>query len=128
MSRLRLVLAAALAVSALAVLAVPASASVPAANAKFCKAASKIGNNASNASGFTKAQAKKLTKQFKAAAKHAPAKVKKATNEITKVLGLIAGATDPTDLPRVYSSDSFKKYPNAVTTFFTYQASQCIGT
>lgn len=127
MSRLRLVLAAALAVSVLAVLTVPASASVPAANAKFCKAAAKIGNNASDASGFTQAQAKKLTKQFKAAAKYAPGKVKKASGEITKVLTLIAGATDPTDLPKVYSSNSFRKYPKAVTTFFTYVSTQCSG-
>ena len=48
MSRLRIVFTALLAVSALAVLAVPASASVPAANAKFCKAAAKIGNSGSS--------------------------------------------------------------------------------
>ena len=128
MSRVRIVLAALLAVSALAVMAVPASASVPAANAKFCKAASKIGNDANNASAFNQAKARKLSSQFKAAAKSAPPKVKKAVANITKLLGLIAGTTDPTELPKVYTSDAFKQYPNAVTTFFTYQATECAGT
>jgi hypothetical protein len=117
-----------LAVAAMAVMAVPASASVPAANAKFCKAAAKIGSDANNASAFNQAKAKKLQSQFKAAAKNAPPKVKAAVGNITKLLGLIAGTTNPADLPKVYTSDAFKKYPNAVTTFFTYQATQCAGT
>jgi hypothetical protein len=117
-----------LAVAAMAVMAVPASASVPAANSKFCKAAAKIGTDANNASAFNQAKAKKLQSQFQAAAKNAPPKVKAAVGNITKLLGLIAGTTDPTDLPKVYTSDAFKKYPKAVTTFFTYQATECAGT
>jgi hypothetical protein len=128
MSRVRIVFTALLAVAAMAVMAVPASASVPAANAKFCKAAAKIGSDANNASAFNQAKAKKLQSQFKAAAKNAPPKVKAAVGNITKLLGLIAGTTNPADLPKVYTSDAFKKYPNAVTTFFTYQATQCAGT
>jgi len=127
MSRLRIVLAAVLAMSALAVLAVPASASVPAANTKFCAAAAKIGNDASNASSFNQAKAKALIKQFKNAGKYAPANVKAAVGNITKLLGLIAGTTNPADLPKVYTSSSFKKYPTSVTTFFTYQAKECTG-
>jgi hypothetical protein len=128
MSRLRIVVAAVLAVSALAVLAVPASAAVPAANTKFCSAAAKIGKDASNASSFNQAKAKALINQFKNAAKYAPAKVKAAVGNITNLLGLIAGTKNPADLPKVYTSSSFKKYPAAVTTFFTYQATQCSGT
>ena len=128
MSRVRIVFTALLAVAAMAVMAVPASASVPAANAKFCKAAAKIGSDANNASAFNQAKAKKLQSQFKAAAKNAPPKVKAAVGNITKLLGLIAGTTNPADLPKVYTSDAFKKYPSAVTTFFTYQATQCAGT
>ena len=127
MSRARMVFAALLAISSLAVLAIPASASVPSANAKFCKAAKKIGNDANNASAFNATRAKQLQSQFKAAAKSAPPKVKKAVANITKLLGLIAGTTNPADLPKVYTSDAFKKYPNAVTTFFTYQATECAG-
>ncbi len=48
MSRLRIVLAAVFAVGVLAALAVPASAAVPAANAKFCKAANNIGDSSSS--------------------------------------------------------------------------------
>jgi hypothetical protein len=127
MFRVRILLAAVLAASALAVLAVPAGASVPAANAKFCNAASKIGSDASNASGFSKAKAQKLVSQFKKAAKYAPAKVKSAIGNITKLLGAIAGTTDASDLSKVYTSDSFKKYPAAITTFVKYQTTACAG-
>ena len=67
MSRLRIVLAAALAVGALAVLVVPASASVPAANAKFCTAANSIGDSSSSGQP-TKDQAKTARKGFQNAA------------------------------------------------------------
>jgi hypothetical protein len=126
MSRLRIVLAAVLAAAAIAVFSVPASASVPAANTKFCKAAAKIGKDANNASAFNAAKARKLRSQFQAAAKSAPPKVKKAVNNITKLLGLISG-TSPQELAKVYTSNTFKQYPNAITTFFTYQATQCSG-
>jgi hypothetical protein len=131
MARIRILSAAALAVAALAasaVLAAPAGASVPRANPKFCAAAAKIGNDAQNVSGFSKTKAKQLQSQFKTAAKNAPANVKKAVTTITKVLGLITGATNASDLPKVYASDAFKQYPNAISTFFTYQATQCSGT
>jgi hypothetical protein len=128
MFRVRILLAAVLAASTLVVLTVPAHASVPAANPKFCKAASKIGNDASNASGFSKDKAKKLVGQFKNAAKYAPAKVKSAIGNITKLLGVIGGTTDPSDLAKVYTSDSFKNYPGAISKFFTYQVQECSGT
>jgi F420-0:gamma-glutamyl ligase-like protein len=125
MARLRIVLAATLAVSALAVLAIPASASVPATNTRFCKAAAKIGDSSSNASVLDSSRAKKVLAQFKTTAKYAPPKVKSAIGNISKLLGAIAGTTDPTDLAKVYTSSSFKNYPAAITTFFTYQASEC---
>ncbi len=106
----------------------PAHASVPAANARFCKAASKIGNDASNASGFSRGKAKKLVNQFKAAAKYAPAKVKSAIGNITKLLGVIGGTSNPVDLAKVYTSDAFKNYPTAIGKFFSYQVQECTGT
>src|SRR6478609_8302014 len=99
MSRLRIVLAAVFAVGVLAVMAVPASASVAAANAKFCKAANNIGNNTS--SQPTKSQAAKAKQGFKNAAKYAPGKVKSAMNNIAKYLGLVADS-DPSDLAKIY--------------------------
>ena len=88
MSRLRIVLAAVFAVACVAVLAVPASASTPAAsNAKFCTAVPQDRQHG-NGSQPTKTQAKTLAKQFKTAAKYAPAKVKSAMNNITKYLGV----------------------------------------
>src|SRR5689334_8302206 len=103
--RRRVVLAAVLAVAMLGVVAGSASASVASASntTKFCKAASKIGSNASSATGFTKAKAKQLSTQFKNAAKYAPAKVKSAVNNITNLLNTIA-KTGLSDLPKVYSS------------------------
>jgi len=126
MARLRFVLAALLAVSALAVLAVPASASVPAANAKFCKAADNIGGDTSGQP--TKDQAKAALKGFKNAAKYAPAKVKTAMNNIAKYLGLVAGADNPSDLAKVYTSSGFKNYAKSITSYVTYYAQQCSGT
>ena len=127
MFRVRILLAAVLAASALAVLAAPANAAVPAANAKFCKAAAKIGNTGSSSPNFTATRARKLRGQFKAAAKYSPAKVKSAINTISNLLGTIAGTSNPADLAKVYTSDSFKKYPAAISTYVTYQATQCSG-
>jgi len=124
MSRLRIVLAAVFAVGVLAVMAVPSSASVPAANAKFCKAANNIGNNTS--SQPTKSQAAKAKQGFKNAAKYAPGKVKSAMNNIAKYLGLVADS-DPSDLAKIYTSDGFKNYSKSITTYVTYYAQQCSG-
>ena len=125
MSRLRIVLAAVFAVGVLAVMAVPASASVPAANAKFCKAADKIGDSSS--SKPTKSQAAKAKQGFKNAAKYAPAKVKSAMNNIAKYLGLVADADNAADLAKVYTSTGFKNYSKSITTYVTYYAQQCSG-
>ena len=127
MSRLRIVLAAVFAVGVLAVVAVPASAAVPAANTKFCKAADKIGDSSSS-SKPTKSQAAKAKQGFKNAAKYAPAKVKSAINNIAKYLGLVAGTEDPTDLAKIYSSGDFKNYSKSITTYVTYYAKQCTAT
>ena len=126
MSRVRLLLAALLAASALAALAAPATASVPSANAKFCAAAEKIGDNTS-ASALSSGKANKLVSQFKNAAKYAPAKVKSAIAKITSLLGAIGGTRDPRDLAKVYTSSAFRKYPAAITTFAAYQSDQCSG-
>jgi hypothetical protein len=125
MSRLRIVLAAVFAVGMLAVLAVPASASVPAANAKFCKAANKIGT--SDSGQPTKSQAAKTKQGFKTAAKYAPKKVKSAMNNIAKYLGLVAGADSAADLAKLYTSSGFKNYSKSITTYVTYYAQQCSG-
>jgi hypothetical protein len=127
MSRLRIVLAALLAVSAVAVLAVPASAALPAANTKFCKAANSIGSDSSS-SQPTKAQAKAAIKDFKQVAKHAPRKVKSAIGNITKYLGLVAGADKPSDLAKIYTGSGFKDYTKSITTYIKYYTTQCTGT
>jgi hypothetical protein len=127
MSRLRIVLATVLALSALAVLAVPASASVPAANAKFCQAANSIGDSGSSGQP-TKDQAKTARKGFQKAATYAPGKVKAAMNNIAKYLGLVADADKAEDLAKIYTSDGFKNYSKSITTYVTYFAQECTGT
>jgi hypothetical protein len=122
------VLAAVLAVSALAVLAVPASASVPAANTKFCKAAAKIGTNQSSSEQPNKEQAKAAFRGYKNAAKYAPKKVQSAMNNIAKYLNLVADADSAADLAKVYTSNGFKGYTKSITTYVTYYAQQCAGT
>ena len=127
MSRPRILFAALLAVGVMAALAVPASASVPAANAKFCNAANNIGDSTSSGQP-TKAQAKSTIRDFKNAAKYAPGKVKSAMNNIAKYLGLVAGADDATDLAKIYTSNGFKNYTKSFTTYATYVAQECSGT
>ena len=127
MARVRIVLAAVLAVSALAVMAVPASASVPAANVKFCKAYEKIGSGSNDGSTVNPATAKASYAKFKAAAKHAPPKVKKAGEQIASVLNKVSkfSPTDPSDLTMFYTSSDFRNYGKAITTFFLYATQQC---
>jgi len=125
MARARIILAAVLAVAALAVLAGPAAASAPAANTKFCKAANKIGNNTSDKP--TKSQAKAAIRGFKNAAKYAPKKVRSAMSNVAKYLGLVANASNPSDLAQVYTSGDYKNYAKSITTYVTYYAQQCSG-
>ncbi len=123
MARLRIVLAAVFAVCALAVVAVPASASTSAASSsKFCKAVSKIGST--NGSQPTKTQAKNLVKQFKTAGNSAPPKVKSAIGKITTYLGVIAGG-DVSDLEDLVKSGNYQGYSKAIVTYSTYVATNC---
>jgi len=121
MSRVRILLAAALAVSVLAVLAGPASAA-SAPSPKFCTAVSKIGSNTGDSP--SPQQAAKTFKQFKTAAKYAPKRVKSAANTIASVLSRIAKVkpSNVSDLTGIYTSKTFKAYPKAVSTFFLYSA------
>jgi hypothetical protein len=106
-----------LAISALAVCAIPASASAPAANnAKFCNAADKIGSNSSS-SQPTKKQAEAAVKDFKRAAKYASGKVKSAMNNIVDYLQRVADADGPSDLAKIYAGSQFKNYAKSIGTF-----------
>jgi hypothetical protein len=125
MSRVRILLAAVLAASALAVVAGSADASVPAANTKFCKAVESIGD-AGNSSNPTKADAKKALQGFKKAAKVAPGKVKSALNNITKYLSVVVSG-DASDIADLASSGTFKNYTKSLTTYVSYYTSNCLG-
>jgi hypothetical protein len=123
MSRLRILLAAVLAASVLAVLAGPAHASVPTANSKFCKAAAKISASTNEGNTPTPKEASALASKFKAAANQAPAKVKSAGNTIVSVLKKIGhSGANAADLANFYRSSDFKKYGKAIGTFFAYVA------
>jgi ribosomal protein L5 len=116
-----LLLAAVLAATTLVVLAGPASAA-KSPSSKFCTAVSKIGDNTSGKP--TPEQAKKTYKQFKAAGKYAPAKVKKAANTIASFLSKLANVSpsNASELAGLYTSTNFRTYPKAVSTFFLYSA------
>jgi hypothetical protein len=122
MVRLRILCAAMLALSAVAVVAIPAGAA-DGPSAKFCSAYSKI-SGASGSNGNTPGpkQAGALAVKFKAAAKQAPAKVKAAGNRIVSVLNSIAdiSPSNAGDLAKFYSSADFRKYGKAIGTFFAY--------
>jgi hypothetical protein len=126
MFRVRILLAAVLAASALAVLAAPAHGSVPAANNKFCKAVENIGD-AGNSSNPTKADAKAALKGFKNAAKYAPGKVKTALNNIAKYLSVVVSG-DTSDMADLANSSTFKNYTKSLTTYINYYTSNCLGT
>jgi hypothetical protein len=121
MFRVRILLVVALAASTLVVLAGPASAA-DSPSAKFCAAVENIGDNTGDQP--TPAQAKETFKDFKAAGRYAPAKVKKAANTISSYLSRIANVspTNVSDLTELYTSNSFRAYPKAITTFFLYSA------
>jgi hypothetical protein len=123
MRRLWIIMAAVLAFGGLALIA-PSAGAASTPSAKFCAAASKIGDGSS--SQPTPAQAKRIYKQFVNAGKYAPGNVKKAAAKIgsvLKALGSVNGK-DPASLAKFYTSANFKDYGKAVTTFFTY-AAQC---
>ena len=128
MSRLRILLAAFLAASVLAVLAGSAHASVPAANSKFCNAVAKITASGNKSSTPTPKEASALASKFKAAANQAPAKVKAAGNTIVSVLNKIGhSGSNAADLANFYKSNDFKKYTKAVGTFFAYATTCASG-
>ncbi len=129
MARIRLLGFAVLALSTLGLLAAPAVAHVADATGspskQFCTAVGKIGTG-DNGNTPTPQEAAKTFKQFKTAAKYAPAKVKAAGNRIASVLGKIAEVkpSNASDLAKFYTSSDFKAYGKAVITFFTYSG-QC---
>ena len=123
MARVRLVIAVVLAASALAALAGPAGASVPAANAKFCKAAAKIGSGTDTSGKPTKEQASAALKGFKNAEKYASGKVKSAMKNIAKYLQRIADAENAGDIAKIYTSSDFKGYTKSIGTFIGALAS-----
>lgn len=120
--KLRSLCVALLALAAVAAVAVPAGAA-DAPSAKFCTAFDKIsGASGSNGETPTPKQAGAIAAKFKAAAKHAPAKIKAAGNTIVSVLRKIAEISpgNAGDLTKIYTSSDFKNYGKAVSTFFVY--------
>jgi hypothetical protein len=122
MLRVRILLAAVLALTSLAVLAGPAGASTPAANSRFCAAVAKIGQG--NAQPSLKEVGKTAT-AFKNAAKTAPSKVKSAMNNISKLLRGISGS-NPSDLAKAYTSKDFiKNYSKSIGVYVKYYIANC---
>jgi len=122
MLRLRILFVAVLALAAIAAVAIPAgAASSP--SSKFCSAYTKISGGSDQPSPK---QAKALAAKFKAAGKQAPAKVKAASNTIVSVLTKLGdiSASNAADLGKFYTSQDFRKYGQAIGTFFKY-ASTC---
>ena len=87
---------------------------------KFCAAYQKISGASDQP---TPKQAKALGAKFKAAGKQAPAKVKSAANTIVGVLNKLGdiSASNAADLGKFYTSADFRKYGQAVGTFFKYR-------
>jgi hypothetical protein len=112
------------ALAAVAAAAIPAGAA-DTPSAKFCSAVAKIGSGDSSGNP-TPQQAAKNYKQFQAAAKYAPANVKKAGNTIASLLKKVSEIkpSNAGDLAKFYTSNDYKGYAKAVVTFFTFSG-QC---
>jgi len=125
MGRLRTLLMLALSVSALVVISVPASASVPeASTAKFCKPlkgiSKKLEAASSDTSKYSSSVFKKFAAALRASSKHAPGKVKKAGKTLASFYGAMGGG-DPTAFAKVNST----KVSSAIGTYFGYVAVHC---
>jgi cytochrome c556 len=123
MFRVRILLAAVLAASALAVLAVPASASVPAkSSSAFCKPINGISDKLEKAgtdtSRFKANTFKKFAAALRSSGSHAPAKVKKAANTLASFYGAL-GSGDASGLANA------RNVSGAIGTYFGYVASHC---
>lgn len=122
MSRVRILLAAVLAVSALAVLAVPATASVHSASSSFCKPikgiSSKLQDAGSNVSKYGASVWKKFAAALKSSGKHAPKNVKAAANKLASYYSALGSG----DLSGLKNAASISP---AVTTYFGYVATHC---
>jgi hypothetical protein len=127
MSRLRLLFVALLALTAMAILAVPASASAPtASSSKFCadvKGLTAKFNAANAQSGTSPTKAfGAIESQLKKAAKDAPAQVKSATSKLAGIYGSIASG-DTAALAKLTDT----KFTKSITTFSTYVGQNCSG-
>lgn len=123
MSRVRVLLAAVLAVSVLAVVAAPADASVHAANSSaFCKPikgiASKLQNAGANTSKYGAAAWKKFATALKSSGKHAPKNVKSAANTLASYYGALASGN-------VSGLKNTASLSPALSTYFGYVATHC---
>jgi cytochrome c556 len=125
MGRLRMLLTVALAVSALAVatVAIPASASVPAANtAKFCKPLKGISNKLKAASSGSSKYGANVFKKFAAvlrsSAKYGPTKVKKSGKTLAAYYSALGGDGS-------IGSINTTKLTSAIGIYFGYMAAHC---
>jgi hypothetical protein len=123
MSRVRILAVAMLAVSTLAVLAVPANASVhTASSSSFCKPITGISDKLKNAgtdtSKFNANTFKQFASALRSSAAHAPAKVKKAGQTLASFYAALGGGD-------VSGLKNTKNVSGAITTYFGYVATHC---
>lgn len=123
MFRVRILLAAVLAVSALAVVAAPAGASVHAANSSaFCKPITgltdKLKNAGSDTSKYNASTFKKFAAALRSSGAHAPKKVKQAASKLASFYGSLGGG----DVSGLSNSSNLS---GAITTYFGYVATHC---
>jgi hypothetical protein len=123
MSRARIVILLAFALSTFAFIQTPAGASAPAAKGSaFCKPITGLSDKLENAGADTSKFGKNTFKQFASAlrssAKHAPAKVKKAGNTLASYYGALSSG----DLSGLKNAS---KVGAASATYFAYVATHC---
>jgi hypothetical protein len=128
MRKVAMVLAAGLLAAAVGWSAMPAGASAPAKDTKFCKATSKLTDQIdalpANANGIDKKAAAKTAKTIKVAANSAPPKVKKAMLVFVRVYQRVAKGDALTSI----LADNGLDFAKAASTFGAYFVKNCVKT
>ena len=128
MRKIAMLVAAGLLMASVGAAALPAGASAPAKDSKFCSAAKKLPSETdalpANTKGIDKKAAIKTANKIDAAANLAPTKVKKALKTLAKVYRRVGKGDALTDI----IADNGIDFAKAASTFGAYFVKNCLKT
>lgn len=126
MRKVAMVIAAGLLTASVGWPAMPAGASAPAKDTKFCKANAKLADEIdalpADTNGIDKKAAAKTAKSIRAAAETAPPKVRKAMRTLASVYQRVADGDSITQI----IADKAIAFAKAASTYGTYYVKNCV--